>query len=838
MHYPQYQRCVAVLLLFSLLLQSCRSGLHAVIEESNPPIRHDIGSCGQDPSSALVIASGILPGILPATGADTHHRVLASASLVGPSASQPPPSVLAAAVPASLQQHPGSVSTRSPSLSPTSASAVTPTTPLSGLFTTSSGDRVLLRQLLGEWQALLHQGVKGYARGRILPVVSSGDIGASLETLQGQDAWSSRSRIHVLATPTPPYSPCVYLGKIGLLGGMPGVASDEEAKLAVGHSLLARKLADPECVLSESESIALLTFCVARGVEHAKKVKDKEAVIVIGTTGAGKSTFVNYLLGCTMAEKSPEGDTFENVVAVQPRSEGGLCDEVMPIGHGGTSKTYMPQVASVPDASSLSYCDCPVFLDNRGAEINIVNAVNIKHVLHSAKCVKVVILIDYHTIKPNRGHGLKETMKLCTQLFGSDATPESFQNAVLLGVTRAPENISSDVLGHMLLKQDPSSIMQALSKRVFLYDPLDRGGADFWSRDQCASHLAALKGIPQSQSCNMFQTVLTADDEKKLIDIVEKQSRALREELDRGAYTEASSCWQALQHLKVVNDVRVDRPLQLAQIQLRDVASRRVNLFMECLLRDDLEEAENHLSSLSAMSEEFDAKEDLGLDLDKLEALLLTRLPQVFGAKAWKQYFGEVGEEPSLPADIGTILGSPCPFWPDKRVKDTHLLVLVPATVDGKPFTLDLLGDLIKSPQGFGSKTKYREYDSDVQKELGAKSPGRSYWVLMTRDVLPGSRDKTYDAQEVLVATHVRETGLSYKIPDVLEAATAILSHHAHTGECLYTNDPSTYTRCQNRVGSNNYPVFVGDFSPGGLGVDRNHSVYDFVGGVSCLRKF
>jgi energy-coupling factor transporter ATP-binding protein EcfA2 len=631
----------------------------------------------------------------------------------------------------------------------------------------------------------------------------------------------------------------VYLGKIGLLGGMPGVASDEEAKLAVGHSLLARKLADPECVLSESESIALLTFCVARGVEHAKKVKDKEAVIVIGTTGAGKSTFVNYLLGCTMAEKSPEGDAFENVVAVQPRSEGGLCDEVMPIGHGGTSKTYMPQVASVPDASSLSYCDCPVFLDNRGAEINIVNAVNIKHVLHSAKCVKVVILIDYHTIKPNRGHGLKETMKLCTQLFGSDATPESFQNAVLLGVTRAPENISLDVLGHMLLEQDPSSIMQALSKRVFLYDPLDRGGADFWSRDQCALQLAALKGIPQSQSCSMFQTVLTADDEKKLIDIVEKQSRTLREELDRGAYTEASSCWQALQHLKVVNDVRVDRPLQLVQIQLRDVASRRVNLFMECLLRDDLEEAKNHLSSLSAMSEEFDAKEDLGLDLDKLEALLLTRLPQVFGAKAWKQYFGEVGEEPSLPADIGTILGSPCPFWPDKRVKDTHLLVLVPATVDGKPFTLDLLGDLIKSPQGFGSKTEYRYYDSSyVKEELGAKSPGRSYWVLMTRDVLPGSRDKTYDAQEVLVATHVRETGLSYKIPDVLEAATAILSHHAHTGECLYTNDPSTYTRCQNRVGSNNYPVFVGDFSPGGLGVDRNHSVYDFVGGVSCLRKF
>jgi hypothetical protein len=207
------------------------------------------------------------------------------------------------------------------------------------------------------------------------------------------------------------------------------------------------------------------------------------------------------------------------------------------------------------------------------------------------------------------------------------------------------------------------------------------------------------------------------------------------------------------------------------------------------------------------------------------------------GPKEWTQYFGEVGTAPSLPADIDAILASPCPFWPGKQVKDTHLLVLVPATVDGIPFTLDLLGELIKSPQGGGKKTEYRYYDSAVQEELGAKSPGSSYWVLMTRDVLPDSRSKTYNAQEALVAAHASRLRLPYEMPNALSAATVILLHHARTGERLYTDAPWTYTRCQEKVDNNRHPAVVGGFSSGGLRVRYLH-VRNYSFGVSCLRKF
>jgi hypothetical protein len=214
----------------------------------------------------------------------------------------------------------------------------------------------------------------------------------------------------------------------------------------------------------------------------------------------------------------------------------------------------------------------------------------------------------------------------------------------------------------------------------------------------------------------------------------------------------------------------------------------------------------------------------------------ITSIPAMtIGPKEWEQYFGEVGSAPPLPTNVDEILNGSCPFWKGKLVKDTHLLVLVPATVDGIPFTLDLLGELIKSPKRGGSKTKYYCYSSAVQEELGAQSPGSSYWVLITRDVLPGSRSKTYDAQEALVAAHAGRLNLPYEMPDALSAATAILLHHARTGERLHTNDPWTYTRCQERVLSK-YPVVVGGFSSGGLGVNYFNVNYSGFG-VSCLRK-
>ena len=214
------------------------------------------------------------------------------------------------------------------------------------------------------------------------------------------------------------------------------------------------------------------------------------------------------------------------------------------------------------------------------------------------------------------------------------------------------------------------------------------------------------------------------------------------------------------------------------------------------------------------------------------------KFPFQMGKPAWERYFGNVGASPQLPSDIEKIMDGACPFWPGNKVRDTHMLVLIPEQVSGKPLTLDYLGKLIELPQGGGHATKYRGdwYTKYVRPEIGNQVSDSSYWVLMTRDVLPGSRWKSYEAQCALVADHAKRTGLAYEVPGALESAVVMLLHHVRSGERLYSDNPWTYTRCREKNEAGD-PVVVGGFSSEGLVIDR----YDYdirSSGVAGLRKF
>ena len=216
--------------------------------------------------------------------------------------------------------------------------------------------------------------------------------------------------------------------------------------------------------------------------------------------------------------------------------------------------------------------------------------------------------------------------------------------------------------------------------------------------------------------------------------------------------------------------------------------------------------------------------------LSQVEAKLSAHIDK----SVWEQYFGAVGKEPPLPDGIEAILNSTCPFWEGRQVRDTHILALIPSHVGDDPLTLDYLKKLIQSPKRGGYGTKYRYYWDKVSKAIGNQSPGSSYWVLMTKDVLPESRSKRYEEQRKLVEEHA---GLGYEVPGALEAAVVMLLHHARSGERLYSDNPWTYMRCRDKD-TDGYPVDVGGFSSGGLLVSNyDYGLIDDVG-VAGLRKF
>lgn len=206
-----------------------------------------------------------------------------------------------------------------------------------------------------------------------------------------------------------------------------------------------------------------------------------------------------------------------------------------------------------------------------------------------------------------------------------------------------------------------------------------------------------------------------------------------------------------------------------------------------------------------------------------------------FNSENWAQWDADLVKDVdmtkemfSLPNNIAEELRRSA--FPGKNIRETHVLVRMP-----KGLTIKKLGELAKKyfPENIDG---YKYIWSSIIDELGDKPADESVWLLMTKDVLPGSRNKSYTQQKNIVAKLAETTRVPYQVPTVLEAATCILAEYSRSGNRLFSESPWTYTRCQeNFLG---YQVIVGGFAPSGLCVINPYGYdYDNIG-VAALRKF
>jgi hypothetical protein len=214
-----------------------------------------------------------------------------------------------------------------------------------------------------------------------------------------------------------------------------------------------------------------------------------------------------------------------------------------------------------------------------------------------------------------------------------------------------------------------------------------------------------------------------------------------------------------------------------------------------------------------------------------------------FGKAKWELYFGDVGDEPPLPPDIHEILEGPCPFFPGKKLKKTHMLILIPKEVNKKALTLNSLEELIKNPKkGVPSKYNYDMGQNTlvIKKEYGDVPIQASYWALITRDVFPESmklydlnknglnyytiEDKSHSALMQLLDNYSKQAKVVYEMPRLLEVAVSVFMEYFQTGTQLYSSNKSlnvtTYTCCLEKLS---------------IQVNKNyfHNQCMFVGGLS-----
>ena len=360
-------------------------------------------------------------------------------------------------------------------------------------------------------------------------------------------------------------------------------------------TLLKLKLADPSIRLSAEESIKMIMECLELGKRQACEAEEKHLIVLLGNTGVGKSTFGNYLLDCEMQRVSPNtirmmGD--DKIVIVRSKGEGGRLDEIMPIGHSKKSMTFMPQIAG--GEQGLFFCDCPGFLDNRGFEINVANAVNTRMTFINAKSLRIVILINYHSLLADRARGFSEMLAICGHLFGSKDNLMRYMKSLLIGIAQVPLTSERAVEPKKEIKvlqdffadtpsRDPfeKHLLLALSKRIFIFDPVDPHHLAYhgaWDRQQILEQISLLEPV---EPAHVFKTVLTGEDEAGLLGICETIKTNMRvlfeqDDISEDDYRQAAKFQESLNQLENIDHPRVHQLISNARALITDHFKERV----------------------------------------------------------------------------------------------------------------------------------------------------------------------------------------------------------------------------------------------------------------------
>ena len=212
----------------------------------------------------------------------------------------------------------------------------------------------------------------------------------------------------------------------------------------------------------------------------------------------------------------------------------------------------------------------------------------------------------------------------------------------------------------------------------------------------------------------------------------------------------------------------------------------------------------------------------------------------IFGESEWRSLAGRAVSVPPPPPNIEAILQSQCPFDPTntKTVGETHMLVCIPLEVNGKPLTVNRMEAFAKSISR-NDRAGFQYFENGIKKAHG-DVPLDAGWALMTRDVIEGSRYKSYKEQQEIIRNNPRAVG--WEVPSIREAIVCIFANFIKNNlrtfntDYLFTVAP-TFTRCREQI--YNCQIITGSFGPVGLVVDFFFlDCDDGYMGVAGLRKF
>ncbi|CAF0934074.1 unnamed protein product [Adineta steineri] len=133
---------------------------------------------------------------------------------------------------------------------------------------------------------------------------------------------------------------------------------------------------------------------VSKAEKAAELIRDKDVILLVGATGAGKSTTIQFLAGCQMKKVSVEvapGNPLEHIQAVGTIRNSELRN-VTSSPHNKSETRYIAPVTvqlkdiyGAHESGMITLCDAPGFGDTAGPEVDIANSVGVIEALKKRK---------------------------------------------------------------------------------------------------------------------------------------------------------------------------------------------------------------------------------------------------------------------------------------------------------------------------------------------------------------------------------------------------------------------------------------------------------------------
>lgn len=212
----------------------------------------------------------------------------------------------------------------------------------------------------------------------------------------------------------------------------------EQVKITFGKTSQSTEIEDTLLILNKGESKI--------------KLEDnyKNLILVLGNTGSGKSTFIQWIAGDDSKLFSTKvksyvdfndasgGENYEDNYnngsdQIDPDDADYIIEDGNRIGSSIISKTIFPELV-IDNATDSAYYDCPGFSDTRSISFDIASSYFIKKLTDHAENLKLIFTINYSSV--TQGGDRLDFIRLLRHLSEFVLKIDKFKKSIAMVVTK------------------------------------------------------------------------------------------------------------------------------------------------------------------------------------------------------------------------------------------------------------------------------------------------------------------------------------------------------------------------------------------------------------------